>query len=288
MARDVPVNLDTTLPLTCTREGACCHGNVVRVTPWETARLANALGQPHAAFVATFCDASGTRLRFDAAPDARGLPACRLYGPTTGCTVHAARPLACRLYPLARQRHGDEVRYFHRGPAFPCLATCPGVRQLPGLTATEYLRGQDVADAGAAQDLYLELLAHLADGALVIFLDGGLAASGDRRTLPAWRRLARTPPERWAGLLPVSWPAWREALLTPPLRFHPDPRTYAALHAEYLQGLAQHAFGALVDADALVDAAVTMMALTILTAHSVGADVDLLVEGFCRTARAPA
>jgi Fe-S-cluster containining protein len=288
MARDVHVNLDTVLPLTCTREGACCHGNHVRVTPWETARLAQEMGVTHAAFVDAYCDETRTALRFDGPPDLRGLAACRLYAPAHGCAAHAARPLACRLFPLARRLQGGHARYFHRGPAFPCTSTCKGVLNLPSMRVSDYLAQQAAETPELAQDLYLELIADLAEGALVLYLDGGLAATGDRRALRAWKRLGHTPLSAWRALLPPAWEGWRDALVTPPLPFDPDPRSYVTAHAQHLQAQAQEAFGALSDTDALLEAAMTMMALAAMTGHMVGADVAALVDGFCRNARARA
>jgi hypothetical protein len=34
------IALTDCLPLTCTRTGACCHGKMVWLNPWELARLA--------------------------------------------------------------------------------------------------------------------------------------------------------------------------------------------------------------------------------------------------------
>ena len=184
-----PVGLDARLPLTCSRAGACCHGNAVWLNPWELARLAAATGLAPAEFAARYTLDGGLRLAFDAPSRWRGLPACRLYGAEVGCTVHPARPLACRLFPLARERRGEAVAWTHAGDVLPCLASCPEVRALPALSVADYLAGQEVGPAVAAHDAYLELAQALADGAFVLLLDSGLAASGDRRTLRRWRAL---------------------------------------------------------------------------------------------------
>jgi Fe-S-cluster containining protein len=284
--KDTPLTLESRLPLTCTRKGTCCHGNVVRVTPWESARLARLLDLDHPSFVARFCTPCGTRLAFDGPLDHRQKPACRLYHQSNGCSAHLARPLACRLFPLARKRQSDRIEYFHQGPTFPCLSGCPEVTTLADLTVGDYVLAQDTVAPEAAQDAYLELVSDLADGALVLLLDSGLAASGDRRTLPAWRRLGETPPESWSALqiLPTDWLQWRAALLTPDLPFDPDPTRFAKAHADLLQTRAQSAFGMLSEATPLVSASVTMMALSLLLAHTVGAPAATLAAEFCRTA----
>ena len=76
------VDADAVLPLTCTREGTCCHGHVIWVNPWEVATLAGGMGLPVREFRQRYLDANGTRLAFDGPPDRRGKSACRL-----GCTI---------------------------------------------------------------------------------------------------------------------------------------------------------------------------------------------------------
>ncbi len=292
--REVRLEPTSSLPLTCTRGGTCCHGHVVRVNPWEVARLAAAAGEDVAAFRAAFVSACGTRLRFDGPPNARGGAACRLYAADVpGCSRHSARPLGCRLFPLARARGGPsgvgaaqgDARYLYRGERFPCLAGCPEVVRGPHLTVSDYLAGQDVGAAEAAHDAYLEVVASLGDGALVLLIDSGLAATGDRRTLAAWRRLATAAPEAWHTGETADWPRWRDRLLSPGQPFEPEPGGFVARHAAALQVAAQTAFGALATADALHQAAVTMMALALLLAETLGADRAHLGETWIRTAR---
>jgi hypothetical protein len=343
MARDRVVGLGDVLPLTCTRGGSCCHGHLVRVNPWEVARLACVDGEAGAdatreavkAFRAACVSGCGTTLRFDAPADARNrsrggavvgpdgtrsFGACRLHAAGQGCTRHEARPLACRLYPLARVSRGEAdassglagpvrgARYAVRGAAFPCLSGCPEVRDAPQLRVADYLAGQDTAAAEAAHDAYLGLVAELGDGALVLLLDSGLAASGDRRTLAAWRALSQRDAAARAAAMPVGWGAWEEALLSPPVAFREagavvgpggtrsggeeGPPTAASAarfveaHAEHLRQATQAAFGACSDADGLHAAAVTMMGLAWLLADTLGASVPELAAAWIRTAKA--
>ncbi len=301
MARDRVLSPGDVLPLTCTRGGSCCHGHRVRVNPWEVARLAcgaspglsedaDAAQAAVRAFRAAYLSPCGTELRFDAAPDARnaarGGPACRLHAPGEGCTRHADRPLVCRLFPLARVRGPDGSRPALRGPAFPCLSGCPEVAQAPQLSVAAYLAGQDVDAPERAHDAYLALVEELAEGALVLLLDSGLAASGDRRTVATWRTLSTCSAAVRASRMPAGWSRWEEALLAPHLAFDPDPARHVASHAALLRADTQTSFGALARADDLHAAAVTMMGLAWLLADSLGASVPELAASWLQTARA--
>jgi Fe-S-cluster containining protein len=277
----VPVALDDTLPLTCTRAGTCCHGKLVWVNPWELARLAATLGQPVAELIAARTDDGGIRLRFDGAPGWRGQRACTFYDPARGCIAHAGRPLPCRLYPLGRERRGERRRYAFDGPQFPCTAGCAEVDSLPRLTVRDYLAGQDVGEGEAVSDAYLELAQDLAEGAFVIAIDSGLAARG-HPLLTRWRaEIGRGGAERAAAL-----PAWlRELLLAPPLDAG-DGRAFVAAHASLLQERAQAEFAALREPEALADGSCAMLGAALHLARSLNADTAVMAERWLITARA--
>lgn len=223
------------LPLTCTRAGTCCHGKDIRITPWELALLAAARGLPAAAFLATCTSHGGTRLRMDGPPGWRGLPACRLYDPATGCTVHAGRPLACRLYPLGRELQSGAERWIHEGARFPCLDGCPEVRDLPSLTVEDYLAGQGVGPFAQVRDLYLEIAQDLADSALTLIHDGGLPAPARAAAVAAVRRCADGAAARLAVLGP-----WAGLVGAPDLPVDAlDGEAWTGRHAGLLQRAAQ-------------------------------------------------
>jgi Fe-S-cluster containining protein len=271
------------LPLTCSRAGTCCHGKMVWLNPWELATLATAAGLPAADFRARFTEFGGIRLRFDGAPGWKGLPACSQYDPAAGCRVHAGRPLACRLYPLGRELRGKEAHYVHDGLRFPCLEGCPEVVDLPHLTVADYLAGQQVTLGEAAQDAYLELMQRLADGAFVLLIESGLAASGDRETLRRWRALGRLHPAGRAEALPA---AWLDLLVLPGLdHLLGDPRAFAAAHHDRLQREAQGAFASLGSAPALVEASATMMGLALHLGRGLGTDPEQLADRWIATAK---
>ena len=73
----------------------CCRNKAIRVSPYEILRLARYLGISTTHFIETHTEAGGTVLR----PKENG--DCGFLG-DRGCSVHPDRPLACRIYPLAR------------------------------------------------------------------------------------------------------------------------------------------------------------------------------------------
>ena len=255
--------LDDVLPLTCTRSGTCCHGKDIRITPWELARLARARGIPPRAFREQFTEDAGTRLRL-AAPGWRGLPACGLYEPTHGCSVHAARPLACRLYPLGREVQGGEVRIIHEGGSFPCLDGCPEVSTLPALTVEAYLDGQGAEPFAQARDAYLELAQDLADAAFTLVFDGGIGAGADRRWANAWQVAVDGGPVAWPTVLGAPW---HDRLTTPDISVE-DAGSWLEQHRGIMQQQAELAAPAV--------ACVRLFASALLLFQAVGGEAGVM------------
>lgn len=133
----------------CTR---CCSGKRIRVNPYETYRLARSLGLSTTEFLARHTTAQGTELARTA--DER----CVFLG-SEGCTVHADRPLVCRLYPLGRHVKGGEPDRFHHLEPHP---ESDGVFGSAG-TVADYLATQGAAPFMHAADVYLDVVADLAD-----------------------------------------------------------------------------------------------------------------------------
>lgn len=269
------------LPLTCTRLGTCCHGKQIWLNPWEIARLAATRGESAALFRDRDTIDGGIRLRCNGPAGWQGLPACSQYDPARGCTVHTGRPLACRLYPLGRERRGSTVTYVHEGRDFPCLVGCPSVRDLPLLQVAEYLAGQDVAAAEAVQDAYLDVVEDLGEGAFVVLFDSGLAASGDTRTLNAWRQVVTLPPGLRAQRIGQPW---LDRLLIPE-GDAADPLGFVANHRATLQAQAQTDFANAPDAKSLSEASATLFAMALHLAQSLGADIAALAAQWLASAR---
>ncbi len=269
------------LPLTCARGDVCCFGMAVWLEPYAIARLARGLGLPPEELVARHTVDGGLRLRASGPSGARGEPACDLYRVGAGCSVHGDRPLACRLYPLRRELRQGTATYGFDGPRLPCLAGCPDVARLPERTVADYLAEQQVAPHEAAQVAYLEVMQDLAEGAFVLLFDSGLAATGDRATLPRWRRLGALTPDARATAV---GPEWLAALLTPPLP-PDDPAEFARQHAARLQARAQSSFAALSTAEGLRDASCTMLALALHLGQGLGVAPAVLSARWVQAAR---
>lgn len=283
MTAHTVVTFGDRLPLTCSRSGTCCHGKMVWLNPWELACLARAKGMSAREFRDRFCEFGGIRLRFDGPPGWKGLPACSQFVPGAGCSVHPGRPLACRLYPLGRQLIGKAAHYIHDGENFPCLAGCSEVLDLPHLTVAEYLDGQAVGPGQIAQDAYLELMQQLADGAFVLLLESGLAASGDKQTLRGWRESGKAHPKERAKRIPLEW---MDRLTLPGLDDRlDDPKGFAKAHHDQLQQAAQQAFASQSTKDSLREASCLMMALALHLGRGLGSDVEQLADRWITTAK---
>jgi len=270
------LSLQDSLPLTCSRSGTCCHGNLVRLNPWELAQLSNAKNISSAEFLETFTIAGGSILHFNGKPNHTGKRSCGQYVEGNGCSVHRSRPLACRLFPLGRQIQNGTSQYIFQGKEFPCLMECPEVTDLPHLTVEEYLSGQETKAFENAQDEYMEVMQNLADIALTLLLDTGLAESGDRKTLQSWRKLGTLGP---ASLVSQVGQEWMQVLMLPPLGDQAnDPILFAQMHNELIQAKAQELFGALSSLEEVGKTAELMMAMALFVAHTLGADTKGLSE----------
>jgi Fe-S-cluster containining protein len=134
----------------CRACSRCCRGKVIHVNPYEVARLAEALATSTTDVLARFTTDGGSTLA------AREDGTCVFLG-ERGCTVHAARPLVCRLYPLGRRREPDGTERFAELEPHPQTAGVYGSDGAPG-TVDDYVRAQDVERHIAAADRYLDVL----------------------------------------------------------------------------------------------------------------------------------
>jgi hypothetical protein len=125
----------------------CCRHKTIPVTPYEVACIAAALGTSTTVVLTRFTDHGGATLAV------REDGTCVFLG-TDGCTVHAGRPIACRLYPLGRKRDGDGTERFAELAPHPASEGVYG----EGGTVEEFLGGQDVDRHLAETDRYLEVL----------------------------------------------------------------------------------------------------------------------------------
>ncbi|MFA6581654.1 MAG: YkgJ family cysteine cluster protein [Paludibacter sp.] len=277
------LQLQDKLPLTCSRRGTCCHGNLVMLNPWELACLAGEKKMTPGEFRDLSCDYGGIRLRFDGKTNGQGKKACSQYLDDIGCSVHVARPLACRLFPLGRQMQNDDLNYMYQGEQFPCLEFCPEVTKLPYLTVSEYLADQQTEALEMAQNEYLKLMQNLADIAFELLLDTGLAASGDTETLPQWRIMGNQLPEDLAKSI---GPEWLDSLMIPDISLESeDPVSYALKHHDLLRLKVQEKMGSLQTFPELQNASVLIMGLALHLARALGAKPEILAEHWINTAK---
>lgn len=273
--------LQDQLPLTCSRTGTCCHGKQVLLNPWELHCLAKEKKITPKQFRDLYTDFGGIRLRFDGKIGYKGQSACSQYVDNFGCSVHLGRPLACRLYPLGRQIQSEQVHYIYEGTAFPCLEGCPIVTELPQLSVSEYLEGQEAESFEIAQDTYLDLMQNLADIAFELLLETGLSASGDKHTLALWRKMGIENPEDLANRI---GPEWMEYLMLPNIQ-STDFHSFVTQHNVHLQTKIQEQFAVAHTNQAFHEASVLVMALALQLARGLGADPKSLSEHWIEIAK---
>lgn len=277
------LNKTDKLALTCSRSGNCCHGNKVLLNPWELACLASEKGISVREFRDLYTEWSGVRLRFKGKVGFNGKQACSQYADERGCSVHVARPLACRLFPLGRQIQNGESTYMYQGDVFPCLDGCAEVLNLPFLSVSKYLIGQQTERWEIAQNAYLELLQTLADIAFELLLESGLAKSDRNATLQQWQLMGNESPDQLAERIGQNW----LNNLTIPVISHNihQPELFCNQHALLLQEHLQASFGNAHTVEELHKATVLVMALALLLSISIGTEPRLLVNHWIDIAR---
>lgn len=133
---------DSRFSYRCTRCNSCCVDKRIQVNPYEIARLAHNRGVSTAEARDTFTTAdSALRQRQDGR--------CIFLG-DQGCTVHADRPLVCRLFPLGRVI--DAAGKVHFVP-YPDPLAAHGEFGKTGMVA-DYLEAQGATAFIAAADAY--------------------------------------------------------------------------------------------------------------------------------------
>jgi uncharacterized protein len=142
---DYALQRESAFSYQCNACSRCCHNKAIRVGPYEILRLARRLGMTTTEFIAQHTEAGGTMLRMRDENNR----AC-IFLNQQGCSVHPDRPLACRLYPLARWVDADGHESFGH------LTPHPKTEGVYGASATvgDYLDTQDVAPFFEISDRY--------------------------------------------------------------------------------------------------------------------------------------
>ena len=283
MMKITKLNILDKLPLTCSRKGTCCFGNLVLINPWELVCIAKEKIITPREFRDLYCEYGGIRLRFSGKVGWKGKQACSQYVDNLGCSVYLGRPLACRLFPLGRQIQSEVVQYIHQGEIFPCMEGCPEVSGLPYLSVGEYLEGQITGNFEKAQDAYLEMMQSIADIAFMLLLDTGLAGSGDKKTLQLWRKMGSELPEVLANRIGHEW---LDMLTIPEISDESDdPISFVGKHLDLLQLKAQEKFEALQSEKEFHEASVLMMGLALHLGRALGTDPKILSEHWINIAK---
>jgi Fe-S-cluster containining protein len=96
----------------CRACSQCCPHKYIQVNPYEVAHLAHFLNLSTTEFRAVFTEHDGAILKRD------DNDAC-VFLAKSGCAVHPARPLVCRLYPLGRRVAADGSEEWVRADPHP-------------------------------------------------------------------------------------------------------------------------------------------------------------------------
>ena len=143
--RDPTLTRDSPYSYACGACSRCCNNYLIRVNPYEVLRLAQHLNLSTTAFIEQYVTPETALVH---KPDDN----CIFLGPQ-GCSVHSARPLVCRLYPLGRHISGEgEERFYHMAPHPDTV----GVYGEDG-SVGDYLRSQGALPFLAAADRYLTI-----------------------------------------------------------------------------------------------------------------------------------
>ena len=265
----------------CARTGACCHGHQVSICPWELALLAYGKKIGTREFRDRYTDGHGTRLIFDGTPyphgpvQHTGKKSCLFYGPGVGCTLHPYRPLACRLYPLGRDRHDGKVRYYHLGEKLSCFELCPSISEMPLITPDEYILDQHINEPAAAHDAYATLACGMITAAASIAKQSEQVDY--KRLQEYYGKLCVLPlHERAAHLSPV----WLDRLTLPDLKIELyEPAQFVNAHGQALAAAIVEDFSQHTDRTAArTQAAILYLNLGLHLGQSIGLAPENMAE----------
>jgi len=264
--------------------GACCHGHQGSICPWELAVLAQGMKLGVRELRDRYTAAHGTRLIFDGTPyphgpdSHTGKKSCRFYAAGVGCTVHAHRPLACRLYPLGRDRNDGAIRYFYLGKRLSCFELCPNIAEMPLITPDDYIKDRHINEPAAAHDAYATLACGMIAAAATIAKQSPYLDHPQLKT--HYRQLCDlTQAERASQLSPI----WLDRLTLPNLNIDLlSPTEFVSAHGQALAAAIVADFSKATDeAAGLTQAAHLYLSLALHLGESVGlapADMTQFLE----------
>jgi Fe-S-cluster containining protein len=141
---------DSAFSYTCHACCRCCHDKIIQLNPYEVARLAENRGLSTTDFLVRYTEHNGTALK-------RVEHGACVFLTPQGCSVHADRPLVCRLYPLGRRVTAEGTETFHELTPHPQTEGEYGVDG----TVQTYLTAQGAELFIDAVDRYVEVVGRL-------------------------------------------------------------------------------------------------------------------------------
>ncbi len=139
MHRSTPFSFD------CKACGRCCRSKQIQINPYEVVRLADFLGISTGMLLDNHLRSDAPFLLFT------GEDNTCIFLTGEGCSVHPARPLVCRLYPLGQYYSGKRKDHFRCTERQP---ECRGERGENG-TVDSFLASQQAWPYMAASRQYL-------------------------------------------------------------------------------------------------------------------------------------
>ncbi|WP_202319439.1 YkgJ family cysteine cluster protein [Archaeoglobus neptunius] len=130
----------------------CCQNLNIALTPYDVLRMARGLGVTTTGFLEKY-----TEMHIG---PATGLPVVVLkmsgkcpFVSEKGCAIYSHRPTACRLYPLARVRVGDQIQYYLVREEF-----CKGHEESMEWHVGEWVRDQGAEEYNSMNDIFFQLI----------------------------------------------------------------------------------------------------------------------------------
>jgi Fe-S-cluster containining protein len=147
-----PLQRNSLFSYTCHQCSRCCYDKRIQVNPYEVGRLARNQGLSTTKLIATCLEPGKPYLKNQTDG------AC-VFLMDQGCSVHADRPLVCRLYPLGQTLTGEGQESFRYATPHP---KTEGVYGYDG-TIEDFLTAQGVAPFLLARDRYVSVVYRLLD-----------------------------------------------------------------------------------------------------------------------------
>ena len=182
---DVQYARQSAFSYTCGACSRCCRDKIIRVNPYEVARLAKNRQMSTTEFHSRYTTANGTTLK----QTADG--ACVFLTPR-GCDVHPDRPLVCRLYPLGRRVTAEGQERFYELSPHPQTEGRYGTNG----TVQDFLDHQGAQSYVDAVEGYVDLLSRMVPIMQAVKKNSNLA--GDMK------RVLEGLPHEESGAVP-SW-----------------------------------------------------------------------------------